>query len=302
MAGRLLAGAAVAAVIAVGAMAPATAQTEEPVVIGRINETVVTLDMLNLAVEEYGQALAQYPPDSHLQLVLGPVMDMALLADAAVAEGLEQSPEFERRMAYLRLRALYETYFEVILVGGVTDEEIQEFYAAETANFQPEEEVRASHILVETEAEAQQILDDLAGGANFAQIAAQFSLDTGSGAAGGDLGYFVHADMVTPFADAAFALGVGETSAPVQSEFGWHIIRVFDIRTSAPPPIETVSDQIRQYLAEQNLETTLNETAAAADVELFTELLDPNPVLPPAGGDAPAGDAAADEGSGADGE
>ena len=89
------------------------------------------------------------------------------------------------------------------------------------------EEVRASHILVQTEEEANQLYEEIKGGKNFADVAAMVSLCP-SGASGGDLGYFGKGVMVKPFEDAAFSLEVGELSKPVETQFGWHLIMVTD--------------------------------------------------------------------------
>ena len=89
------------------------------------------------------------------------------------------------------------------------------------------EEVRASHILVQTEEEANKLYDEIKGGKNFADVAAMVSLCP-SGAAGGDLGFFGKGVMVKPFEDAAFSLEVGELSKPVETQFGWHLILVTD--------------------------------------------------------------------------
>ena len=129
-----------------------------------------------------------------------------------------------------------------------------EFVAA----FQPQDEIRASHILVKTKEEADAIKADLDGGADFATIAKEKSIDPGA-ANGGDLGFFGKGMMVGPFEDAAFALtDIGQVSAPVESQFGWHIIKLEERRKSSAPPIEQVGAQLQQQL----LMTTFDDAVA----------------------------------------
>ncbi|KWX87483.1 peptidylprolyl isomerase, partial [Paenibacillus riograndensis] len=110
----------------------------------------------------------------------------------------------------------------------VTDEEISKYYEENKASFNQEEEVRASHILVKTKAEADAIVKQLAGGADFAALAKEKSADTGSKDKGGDLNFFKKGDMVPEFSAAAFKLKVGETSAAVKTDYGYHVIKVTD--------------------------------------------------------------------------
>ncbi|KAI7244482.1 hypothetical protein KC345_g12150, partial [Hortaea werneckii] len=110
----------------------------------------------------------------------------------------------------------------------VTDDDISKYYDENKATFTQEEEVRASHILVETKEEADAIVKQLKDGADFATLAKEKSADTGSKDKGGDLDFFKRADMVAEFSDAAFKLKVGETSGAVKTDYGYHIIKVTD--------------------------------------------------------------------------
>jgi foldase protein PrsA len=137
--------------------------------------------------------------------------------------------------AYLEkffLNQYYTSAFFAEITKGFTDPEgeAKKYYDANKALF-TNEQVKASHILVATKAEAEAILKELKGGADFATIAKAKSIDTQSGALGGDLGYFSKDQMVVPFAEAAFSTPIGELSAIVESEFGFHIIKVIDKKT-----------------------------------------------------------------------
>lgn len=127
------------------------------------------------------------------------------------------------------------------------------------------EQVRASHILVQTKAEAEAILTELKGGADFATIAKAKSIDTGSGAEGGDLGYFSKDQMVVPFAEAAFSTEVGALSGIVESEFGFHIIKVVD-KKIVQKAYEEVQQEIIYSLFDQAYKAKLDEIKATMDI------------------------------------
>jgi hypothetical protein len=135
------------------------------------------------------------------------------------------------------------------VAAAVTDEAVRRAYETEIAAFEPSEEVKVSHILVATQAEAQAIIDQLESGGDFAELASAHSTDPGTAAAGGDLGYFTRGQMVLPFEEAAFAIAVGEFSrTPVETQFGWHVIKVVDLRGRVPPSFEEVEQGLRQSM------------------------------------------------------
>jgi peptidyl-prolyl cis-trans isomerase D len=132
----------------------------------------------------------------------------------------------------------------------VSENDIRAYYESEVADFAGQEERHVSHIQVETEEEAQQVLDRLGAGEDFAALAEEVSDDAATRASGGDLGWISRGMMTGPFEDALYALPeVGAISAPVKTDFGWHILKLDDIRTSEMDPYEEVHDQIRDQLA-----------------------------------------------------
>jgi len=133
----------------------------------------------------------------------------------------------------------------------LTADQINSYFEENRDRYDTEEEVRASHILVDTEEEAHEVLDELAAGADFATLAEERSTDTGSAANGGDLGWFKRGQMVKPFEDGAFALKVGETSDVVKTDYGYHIIRVTDRREATHPELDEVIDRVRSDLKDE---------------------------------------------------
>jgi peptidyl-prolyl cis-trans isomerase C len=143
---------------------------------------------------------------------------------------------------------------------------MRKLYDDSVQKAKPEEEVRARHILVETEDKAKEILKKLKAGANFAELAKAESKDTGS-SDGGDLGYFTKDQMVSEFAEVAFKLANGSLSDPVKTQFGWHIIKIEDKRTKAVPAFDAVKDDIRAYLARRAQAELVGQLRQAAKIE-----------------------------------
>lgn len=138
----------------------------------------------------------------------------------------------------------------------VSDAEIEEYYNNNKAGFTVEEQVQASHILVEDEATAKEILDKLNSGSDYAELAKEYSID-GSASRGGNLGFFPRGRMVKPFEEAAFALEVGEISGIVKTDFGYHIIMVTDRQEAGTISLEESRDNIRDTLLHQKQMETL---------------------------------------------
>src|SRR5690606_4083001 len=179
------------------------------------------------------------------------------------------TPLFAQRLKYLEERALRRAYFAQEIAGAVTEEAVRADYDAFTAQFTPQDEIRASHILVESEEEANAIKAELDGGADFAAIAKEKSIDPGSGANGGDLGFFGKGMMVPSFEEAAFALTEpGEVSAPIQSQFGWHIIKLGEKRQSQPPTFEQVAPQIQQQVLMRSFNEKVEDLMSGVEIDI----------------------------------
>lgn len=145
----------------------------------------------------------------------------------------------------------------------VTPEQINDFYQKNPTQFLQPERVRASHILIgfpenadaaaksATRTKAEGVLKEVQAGKDFAALARQHSTDTGSGAQGGDLGYFSQGQMVPPFDQAAFSMKPGQTSELVETQFGFHIIRVADHQAAGTVPLDGVRDDVKQFLEQQ---------------------------------------------------
>jgi parvulin-like peptidyl-prolyl isomerase len=155
----------------------------------------------------------------------------------------------------------------------VTDAEILAYYEANPETFARSEEVCARHILVADVETADMLLAELAEGADFAELAAEHSTDTGSGQQGGELGCFGRGMMVAPFEEAAFSAEVDEVTGPVESQFGQHLILVYGKNEAGVASLEETTPFIREQLTQQMLGEVIRAIRDAADVELFPENL-----------------------------
>ena len=154
---------------------------------------------------------------------------------------------------------------QAVVAEAVTDATIQAAYDAKYNGAAPLIEYHASHILVATEEQAKDLKAQLDGGADFAELAKANSTD-GSAAGGGDLGWFGPGMMVKPFEDAVIALQPGQVSAPVQTQFGWHLILLAETRNAAAPPLADVSAELSAELQRQAIEAHVAAVTAAATV------------------------------------
>ncbi|MFG1364818.1 peptidylprolyl isomerase [Xanthobacter versatilis] len=268
--------ASVSAALAQGAApaAPPAATQAAPApdtVVATVNGTPIRQSDVTIALEDIGAGLPpQLQGAQREEYVLSFLTDMTLLAKAAEAQKLDQSPDFQQRIAYARTKALMETLMTQEAKKAVSEEAKHKTYDEFVKSAPAEAEVRARHILVDDEAKAKEIAKKAKAGEDFAKLAKDYSKDSAED--GGDLGYFTKDQMVPEFAEAAFKLDKGQVSDPVKSQFGWHVIKVEDKRQKPVPTYDQVSDQVEQYLvrkAQADLVTKLRtdakiEKAAAA--------------------------------------
>ena len=261
------------------AAAPAPAPVDPATVVATINGEPITEADLVLAEQAFGEQIAKLPPEERRKAVLDVLVDLKLMAAAATTDGLDKTDAFQRQLALLRAQALRSEFFRVEIDGKTTDEAVKKRYDAEIAKVTPPEEVKAAHILVETEDEAKAIIKELDAGGDFAKLAQEKSKDPGSAKMGGELGYFTQGKMVKEFEDAAFKLDVGKyTETPVKTQYGYHIIKVEDKRKQPLPSYDQVKDQVRQMV----LRDTFVAEVAQLRKDNKVEILDPSLKAKPA--------------------
>jgi peptidyl-prolyl cis-trans isomerase C len=260
-----IAAASVAVALTVGPL-PAAAESR---VLANVDGAAITEEDLRIAAETLGQEL---PPDNdpqRIKMIVDFLIDMKLLAAAAANEKIGEAPDFERRMAVARDRMLMDRYLIAVGDRNTDEASLRASYAEYLKGQRPQEEVRARHILVETEDAAKGAVARLAAGEDFAKVATEISKDPGSGPSGGDLGFFTKDRMVPEFGEAAFALKPGETSGIVKSQFGFHIIKLEERREVAPPTYEQVAAQWKQYVQRRNQQELVMKLRQQARIERF---------------------------------
>lgn len=252
--------------------APAAAPAATPApdtVVGTVDGQPVTEADLEQALSDLDPQFSRLPPEQRRAAALSAIIEIRLIAGKAAAEGLDKTPEFQRRMDFLRARTLHSALVDAEVAKKITDEEIRARYDQEVANTPPTNEVKARHILVKTKEEAQEIVKQLEGGADFEKLANEKTNDPSGKTSGGDLGWFGPGQMVPEFEKAAFALNAGEyTKEPVQSQFGWHVIKVEDKRTKQPPAFDQVKEQVRSLLLREKYFALVKSVRDAAKVEI----------------------------------
>ncbi|BBL52932.1 peptidylprolyl isomerase [Bartonella quintana] len=227
----------------------------------------ITAGQLDELALEINPNLVRFPDEQRRITVLKAYLDMQVLAKAAISKGIDKTEAYDKRMAVMRDNVLQQLYFKQMIVDQISDTDLETLYNKEVAALPKEDEVKARHILVKTKKEAEAIIKRLSKGESFEAVAKKNSTD-GSAAVGGDLGYFSHGQMVKPFEDAAFGLKVGEyTKKPVESPFGWHVIKVEDRRLKQPPIFDDVKEMLRTQLIKERYQKLIVDLRNTIDVK-----------------------------------
>lgn len=242
-------------------------------VVAMLNGEPITAADLALAETELDQQFAQMPPDQRRIAALTAILEIRLMAQGAEAAGIAEEPEFQRRLDLMRQRLLHAAYIEQAIAGQISEEDLRTRYEAEIGGLDLDEEVRARHIIVESEEEAAEIIAALDAGGDFEELARERSQD-GAAQQGGDLGYFSRGQMVPEFEEAVFAMEVDSyTAEPVQTQFGWHVIKLVDRREQEPPSFSDVQPQLRNLLLREAYYQAVDELRDAADIDIQDEAL-----------------------------
>ena len=253
-----------------GASAQQSGAGDDPLVATVNGEAIYRSEVLESAQALPAQYQAQL--DQVFPALVDRLVDFRLIAVAADKEGLASDEEVLRRMAKLEEDVMREVYLERQISERVTDEDLRGRYAKFLEENPAKPEIQARHILVEDEAAAKEVIVALDGGADFAELARERSTGP-SGPSGGDLGYFTEEQMVPEFAQAAFALESGSyTKEPVQTQFGWHVIKVEDQRETSPAPFEELEPQLREEASREVVNSILGELRANATIEVVDPL------------------------------
>jgi len=235
--------------------------------VAKVNGKAITEADMKFAESEVGGDLGNLPPEVKRRALAEYLIDNALFAEAAEAQKLGSTPDFEEQMRYLRQRLLREQYFEKTLKGTVSEDDAKKIYNEKIASMPTQDEVAARHILVDSEEKAKELRAKIMAGADFAEVAKENSTDAGSKEQGGMLGYFTQGQMVPEFDAVVFKMIAGQVSEPIKTNFGWHIIKLEDRRRKEPPSFDTVKATIMNSLAVRKAQEKAAELREKASVD-----------------------------------
>jgi peptidyl-prolyl cis-trans isomerase C len=274
-----LAGAAQAQTTNAPAAAPAQApaQAEAPAgtgaaadpVVAKVGDAEIHASDVREAMAQLPEQYRQLPPSMLFPMLLDQMIDRKALLLLAEKQGLDKDPAVARQMSRAADGALQNALLGRVITPQITDDKIKARYDATIAGKPGEEEVHAKHILVADEATAKKIIEQLKGGADFAELAKKNSTDPGA-ANGGDLGWFKKGDMVPEFSSAAFALQPGKfTETPIHSQYGWHVILLVEKRQAPPPTLDESRDQLRQGIIQEAIHKEVDEAKQGLTIQKF---------------------------------
>ncbi len=242
---------------------PKPAGEDKP--IATVNGTVLTTHDLEAFANAVAATRGQQMPRAE---ILNTLIDRELLYQDALAKGYDKRPDVVRELENQRRSLLANLAAnEALSAKPITEQDLRKVYQDAVLGQKPTE-YKARHILVKTEGEAKDLISQLDKGADFSELAKSKSIDTGSGTNGGDLGWFVPAQMVPEFSNAAAALEKGKyTKTPVKSQFGWHVIVLDDARPVTPPSFDEVKKRLEGVVQNQRLGGYLNGLRQKAKIE-----------------------------------
>jgi len=236
------------------------------------------------------ESVRQLPPQAIYPIALEQVVNTRLVQNKAENAGLENDPEVQQQLSMAKQQIIRSVYVQRALDGETSEGDLKNKYNEMVGKAPEIKEVKAAHILVDSEAKAKELITKIEAGEDFSKLAAENSGDPGNKDKGGDLGWFAKTDMVPAFADPVFEMHKGDVSkTPIKTEFGYHVVKVEDTRDRPKPTFEQVKAQIRTELQREKLEKMLAEWKDVAKIEKFDINGDPlkeQPEVAPAAGEA----------------
>jgi len=231
---------------------PSETKEQKGAVLATVGSVAITdgdLDRELKSLPDYAQQM--FEDEKGREKFLEELVKKEMLYQEAVKKGLDKSPEYARKLEEFKKLTLVSELLEkeIMAKAKLSDQEVKDYYDKHREEFATTSQIKASHILVKTKEEADKVLERLKKGDKFEEIAKKESIDKGSAKNGGDLGYFSRGQMVPEFEKAAANLKKGETSDPVKTQFGFHIIKVMDKKAGPVIEFEKIKDLIGQRLS-----------------------------------------------------
>lgn len=261
------------------ATSPALQPASEPAVLAKVNGKEITkaemdkiLSGMSLPQNQGKAATFDKLPLGFQKAFLDRYIEKQLVLDAADKAGLRNDPAIKQKLKETEDLLIQQKYLSDLVAKQKTDDKLKKIYDDKIKSQQGKSEIHALHILVKDESEAKAIREQIQKGTDFEKLAKEKSTEPGAKVNGGDLGYFTADQMVPDFSKAAFALKVNEVSQPVKTPFGWHIIKVIDIRKKPVPTFEESKSNLEGLFASQVISDEAAKLKNQANIQYFGEL------------------------------
>ncbi|MCB1783464.1 MAG: peptidylprolyl isomerase [Alphaproteobacteria bacterium] len=256
----------------------ASAQPDDSPTLATVDGSKITRNEVFALLQNMPQQMQQMPSEQLLPMAIEQEINNKIIDNKAANANLTNDTQVLQQMANVKQQLIRAKFLENEVNKKMTEDRVKAAYEDYVKNFPKTEEVKAAHILVDSEAKAKEIIAKLEKGADFAELAKENSKD-GTAKNGGDLGYFAKADVVPEFAEAAFSTEKGTyTKKPVKSNFGYHIIKVEDKRIRPPADFATAKPYLEQELRRKILDEIVMDWRNKAQIERFD--INGNPLKP----------------------
>ena len=258
-----------------------TTQAQNIPIVANVNNEDITLETMIHAMNELPTEIQSQPFMSYYEDLLERVIDIKLFAQEGKKIKLDEDPSVRAAINFVIEKVLMQAFLSKYVQENIKEENLKSSYNNFIADETSREEIKASHILIDTESEAIDVINMLNDGDDFAELAKNKSTGP-SGPSGGDLGWFKRGQMVPPFEKAAFSLNKNEiTQIPVQTQFGWHVIKIFDKRIPEAPSYENMKSKLIQDLERKIVSKKIQDLRNDALIEkLSSSELEPLLNLP----------------------
>ena len=256
-------------------------QAQNIPIVANVNNEDISLETMIHAMNELPPEIQSQPFMSYYEDLLERVIDIKLFAQEGKKMKLDEEPSVRAAIDFVIEKVLMQAFLSKYVQENIKEENIKASYNNFIADETSREEIKASHILMDTESEAIDVINMLNNGDDFAELAKNKSTGP-SGPSGGDLGWFKRGQMVPPFEKAAFSLNKNEiTQLPVQTQFGWHVIKIFDKRIPEAPSYESMKSKLIQDLERKIVSKKIQDLRNDALIEkLSSSELEPLLNLP----------------------
>lgn len=235
-------------------------------VAAKINGEVVYINDLKQSYADHPQIKDRVSFEEFYAKTLDVFVNSKLVYQAAQKAKIEETPEYQRQLVTAKEDLARKLYLEKQVEEKVNDAAVKKLYDEYTSKFESQKEIKAKHILVDSEAKANEVISKLKKGEDFVKLAQEYSKDQAV-----DLGYFTEEMMVPEFSKAAFAMNKGAYSkSPVKTEFGYHVILVEDVRASKPLELKDVEPQLKNMVTQQVIAEVFDDLRNNAKVERYT--------------------------------